>query len=80
MEGIVSWLSGGGSGGARTLGDVDGDWERVHAERSYAGVIVFNKAHKAKNLEADSRTARLVLVLQERPPWVQTPPPVPTRS
>ena len=37
-------------------------------EQSYSGVIVFDEAHKAKNLEADTRTAKLVIAIQERLP------------
>ena len=46
-------------------------WLSGGAERSYAGVIVFDEAHKAKNLEADTRTARLVVALQERLPMAR---------
>ena len=42
--------------------------KRMRLERSYSGLIVFDEAHKAKNLEQDTRTARLVLALQERLP------------
>ncbi|KAL7532804.1 hypothetical protein ACHAXR_004855, partial [Thalassiosira sp. AJA248-18] len=42
--------------------------ERARMEQNYTGVIVFDEAHKAKNLEADTRTARLVLALQQRLP------------
>jgi hypothetical protein len=34
-------------------------------EQSYNGVIAFDEVHKAKNLEADTHTAKLVLKLQE---------------
>jgi hypothetical protein len=46
-------------------------WLSGGAERSYAGVVVFDEAHKAKNLEADTRTARLVVALQERLPMAR---------
>jgi hypothetical protein len=59
MEDIVAWLSGGGGRSAE---------ERARLERAYAGVVVFDECHKAKNLDADTRTARLVLALQERLP------------
>lgn len=55
MEDIISWLSGSSSGGGEE-------------QQSYSGVIVFDEAHKAKNLETDTRTAKLVLALQERLP------------
>ena len=42
--------------------------KRARLERSYTGLIVFDEAHKAKNLEQDTRTARLVLAIQERLP------------
>ncbi len=58
MEDIIGWLS--GSGGATTNG---GD-----EQQSYSGVIVFDEAHKSKNLESDTRTAKLVLEMQERLP------------
>ncbi|KAL3775057.1 hypothetical protein ACHAW5_001191 [Stephanodiscus triporus] len=81
MEDIIAWLSGGGGGGgsggggggggSKKLQGVDGNRERSRVERSYAGVIVFDEAHKAKNLEADTRTAKLVLALQERLPMAR---------
>ena len=60
MENIVSWLS--GSGSTSNVG------EKSRIEQSYTGVIVFDEAHKAKNLEQDTRTAKLVIGIQERLP------------
>ena len=42
--------------------------EKTRIEQSYTGAIVFDEAHKAKNLEADTRTAKLVIALQQRLP------------
>ena len=59
LDDILSWLTGGSSGKS--------DSKHI-AEQSYDGMIVFDEAHKAKNLEADTRTAKLVVTLQERLP------------
>ena len=63
MADIINWLSGcinncsgGGTGGGG------------EEQQSYSGVIVFDEAHKAKNLESDTRTAQAVLALQRRLP------------
>ena len=53
LDDILQWLTGGNSN---------------NSEQSYDGMIVFDEAHKAKNLEADTRTAKLVIALQERLP------------
>ena len=37
-------------------------------ERSFSGCIIFDEAHKAKNLANDTKTAQLVLQLQRRLP------------
>jgi hypothetical protein len=76
MEEIIAWLSGGGNGnGSGKIksrgGSIEGDRERTCLEGSYDGVIVFDEAHKAKNLEADTRTARLVIALQDRLPMAR---------
>lgn len=78
MEDIIGWLAGGpesnSSSGKRkvstdaTSKSIEKMLERTRLEHSYSGVIVFDEAHKAKNLEADTRTAKLVLALQERLP------------
>jgi len=60
MDNIISWLS--GSGSTSNVG------EKSREEQSYTGVIVFDEAHKAKNLEQDTRTAKLVIGIQERLP------------
>ena len=57
LDDILNWLAGGGSGKNDS---------KDKAEQSYDGMIVFDEAHKAKNLEADTRTAKLVIALQER--------------
>eukprot|EP00985_Skeletonema_marinoi_P016063 scaffold8533_cov126-Skeletonema_marinoi.AAC.1 len=59
LEDILNWLAGG------SIGKND---SKHQAEQSYDGMIVFDEAHKAKNLEADTRTAKLVIALQERLP------------
>ncbi|KAL7555157.1 hypothetical protein ACHAWF_018815 [Thalassiosira exigua] len=63
VEDIVGWLA--GRNAAKALEKVR---ERTRIEQSYTGVIIFDEAHKAKNLEADTRTAKLVIALQERLP------------
>ena len=78
MEDIIAWLSGssssvgGGSSSSATTSSsakgMDKLQERTAMEQSYSGVIVFDEAHKAKNLEADTRTAKLVIAIQERLP------------
>ena len=68
VEDIVAWLVGGSGGGGGGGGGAAAAEERARRERSYSGVVVFDEAHKAKNLEADTRTARLVLALQDRLP------------
>ena len=74
MEDIIAWLCGGSSSGGRngSLGGgglgrkkSNGGGTTEH-EQSYTGVIVFDEAHKAKNLEANTRTAKLVIALQDR--------------
>lgn len=60
VEDIVGWLSGAASAPRGTDVSI--------LERNYSGVIVFDEAHKAKNLESDTRTAKLVLALQDRLP------------
>jgi len=56
LDEILNWLAGGKNDSKR------------QGEQSYDGMIVFDEAHKAKNLEADTRTAKLVVALQERLP------------
>lgn len=76
---MIGWLVGCGSGSTATSASsslsskgrsssLEKAQERTRIERSYSGVLVFDEAHKAKNLEADTRTARLVIALQERLP------------
>ncbi|KAL7444868.1 hypothetical protein ACHAXM_009693 [Skeletonema potamos] len=59
LEDILNWLRGSSNGKNDS---------KHQAEQSYDGMIVFDEAHKAKNLEADTRTAKLVIALQERLP------------
>lgn len=56
LDDILTWLCAGKSD------------NKYQAEQSYDGMIVFDEAHKAKNLESDTRTAKLVLQLQDRLP------------
>ena len=65
VEDIIAWLANTGSIMGKTF---ERDRERTQMEQSYSGCIVFDEAHKAKNLEQDTRTAKLVLALQERLP------------
>ena len=65
VEDIIHWLANTGSVMGKTA---EKDRERTQLEKSYSGCIVFDEAHKAKNLEQDTRTAKLVLALQERLP------------
>ena len=62
MEDITGWLVGGSSDSNVS------DQEQACIEQSYTGVIVFDKAHEAKKLEADTCMAKLVIALQERLP------------
>ena len=65
VEDIIAWLANTGS----VMGkNVEKARERTEIEQSFSGCIVFDEAHKAKNLEQDTRTAKLVLALQERLP------------
>lgn len=57
LDEILIWLV--GSSGAKN---------DSKQQAAYDGMIVFDEAHKAKNLEADTRTAKLVVALQERLP------------
>lgn len=65
MEDIIAWLA---NTSTATGKGVDKVQERTRLEQSYSGCIVFDEAHKAKNLEQDTRTAKLVLALQDRLP------------
>jgi hypothetical protein len=65
MEEIIQWLSGDKT--SRSFaGNRQASTDLTETERNFDGVIVFDEAHKAKNLEADTHTAKLVLQLQER--------------
>jgi hypothetical protein len=67
MEDIIAWLSGGSGGGnLKKSSNSNSNNTQAELERSYTGVIVFDEAHKAKNLESDTRTAKLVVALQDR--------------
>ena len=65
VEDIIAWLANTSSVMSK---NAEKARERIELEESYSGCIVFDEAHKAKNLEQDSRTAKLVLALQERLP------------
>ena len=65
VEDIIAWLANTGSVMGKT---VEKARERTRLEQSYSGCIIFDEAHKAKNLEQDTRTAKLVMALQERLP------------
>ena len=68
MEEIIQWLSGDKtrSHTGKKRASTDFTQSQLEIEKSFNGVIVFDEAHKAKNLEADTHTAKLVLKLQER--------------
>ena len=81
MEEIISWLSGDekrspaakhstkeGTSEERQKQKQAQKFTRLEAERLFSGLIVFDEAHKAKNLDADTQTARLVVGLQNRLP------------
>ena len=74
MEDIIGWLAGSGGDAKKSTASnattkaLEKAQEKARIEQSYTGVIVFDEAHKAKNLEADTRTAKLVIALQERLP------------
>ena len=58
LEEIIAWLSGSSSSKG----------SKLEAEQAFSGVIVFDEAHKAKNMEAGTQTAKLVMELQARLP------------
>lgn len=58
MDDMIQWLT-----GTKTTDSA--------AETSFDGVIVFDEAHKAKNLAADTHTAKLVIALQKRLPMAR---------
>jgi hypothetical protein len=62
LEQILAWLA-----GTEHLPPGSGT-ERLAAERSFDGLIVFDEAHRAKNLLQNTKTAQLVLALQRRLP------------
>jgi hypothetical protein len=59
LEEIIAWLSASSS---------SSNTNKLEAERAFSGVIVFDEAHKAKNMEAGTQTAKLVMELQARLP------------
>lgn len=63
LDDIIKWLSG-DSASKKTSQQIPG----ANLEHTYTGMIVFDEAHKAKNLEKDTRTGKLVLALQNRLP------------
>jgi hypothetical protein len=68
LEEIIQWLSSDktrSSAGKKQV-STDLTQSQLETEGCFNGVIVFDEAHKAKNLEADTHTAKLVLKLQER--------------
>jgi len=74
MEEIIHWLEGGG-GDASTIGKrqakntFDSSTQKCdQQEQSFSGLIIFDEAHKAKNMEANTQTAKLVISLQNRLP------------
>ncbi|KAG7349049.1 RNA methylase [Nitzschia inconspicua] len=61
LEQIVAWLAG-------TEHSKGAYHDRVASEQSFGGLIIFDEAHKAKNLLQNTKTAQLVLQLQRRLP------------
>mmetsp|Transcript_16804 Transcript_16804/g.23936 ORF Transcript_16804/g.23936 Transcript_16804/m.23936 type:complete len:102 (-) Transcript_16804:4182-4487(-) len=64
MEEIIQWLASGMS----TSSSASRKNECWEMEQKFDGCIIFDEAHKAKNLEADTTTAKLVIQLQRRLP------------
>jgi len=75
MEEIINWLS----GDSKTISDKSNGKtaaqkahqklnRKLNAERSFSGVIIFDECHRAKNMEAGTQTAKLVMELQARLP------------
>lgn len=64
MEEIIQWLASGMS----TSSSASRKNECWEMEQKFDGCIIFDEAHKAKNLEADTATAKLVIQLQRRLP------------
>ena len=63
MEDIIKWLAG-DAASKKSSQQIPG----ANLEQTYTGMIVFDEAHKAKNLEKDTRTGKLVLAIQNRLP------------
>ncbi|KAG7374783.1 RNA methylase [Nitzschia inconspicua] len=61
LEQIVAWLAG-------TEHSKGAYHDKVASEQSFGGLIIFDEAHKAKNLLQNTKTAQLVLQLQRRLP------------
>lgn len=61
MEQIIQWLI---TGGVSAL-------HSVEQEQSFDGCVMLDEAHKAKNLDADTTTAKLVIALQDRLPMAR---------
>lgn len=72
LEEIISWLSASNSIGNKSAGKSSAADQKhsrkLDAERSFSGVIVFDECHKAKNMEAGTQTAKMVMELQSRLP------------
>ncbi|VEU39651.1 unnamed protein product [Pseudo-nitzschia multistriata] len=76
IEQIIAWCAGTEQlgrrrdGGGRTS-DVQKLERRRAMEQAFDGCIVFDEAHKAKNLSNNTKTAQLVLLLQRRLPMAR---------
>ena len=66
MEEIIHWLSGGAGGSSNKMSNKN--TSKVNAERAFDGLIVFDECHRAKNMDAGTQTAKLVMELQTRLP------------
>ncbi|CAJ1959811.1 unnamed protein product [Cylindrotheca closterium] len=60
IDEIVNWCAG--------ISAITKKADRPRLEQEFNGCIVFDEAHKAKNLNQDTRTAKLVIRLQRRLP------------
>ena len=66
FESIVQWLAGFRNDNNSTNSNIESG--RVQNERDFDGVIIFDEAHRAKNVDSDTLTHRAVVNLQERLP------------
>eukprot|EP00977_Amphora_coffeiformis_P006901 scaffold1508_cov178-Amphora_coffeaeformis.AAC.9 len=63
LEQIITWCA-----GTHLLRASASSAKKQERERAFSGCIIFDEAHKAKNIANDTKTAQLVLELQRRLP------------